>query len=273
MNVQAPHPTTNEPLVSRRDDGKVAVLTLNRPQTRNLLTEAMLGALRENLAAIADDKRVRVVVLAAEGQVFSAGHDLREMSAHRGDADGGRAYFGQLFEICSAMMQHVVNLPQPVIAAVEGTATAAGCQLVAACDLVIAASTAKFGTSGINVGLFCSTPMVAVSRKVARKHAMELLLTGELASAEDAHRMGLVNRVVEPGQALAAALELAQRIARKSPAAIALGKRAFYRQAEMGLADAYRMTSEAMADNMMQPATQDGIAAFLEKRPPTWDDR
>jgi enoyl-CoA hydratase/carnithine racemase len=257
----------------RRDERTVAVLTLNRPETRNLLTEAMLGALRENLSAIADDKRVRVVVLAAEGQVFSAGHDLKEMTAHRSEPDGGHGYFKALFDTCSAMMQQVVRLPQPVIAAVEGTATAAGCQLVAACDLVVASSTAKFGTSGINVGLFCSTPMVAVSRKVARKHAMELLLTGDLATAEDAYRMGLVNRVVEPGQALPTALELAQKIARKSPAAIQLGKRAFYRQAEMGLTEAYALTSEAMADNMMQPATQDGIAAFIEKRPPAWDDR
>jgi enoyl-CoA hydratase/carnithine racemase len=254
----------------RRDERTVAVLTLNRPETRNLLTEAMLAALRENLSAIADDKRVRVVVLAAEGQVFSAGHDLREMSAHRGDADGGRAYFGQLFETCSAMMQQVVKLPQPVIAAVEGTATAAGCQLVASCDLAIASSTAKFGTSGINVGLFCSTPMVAVSRKVARKHAMEMLLTGDLISARDAHRMGLVNRVVEPGQALAEAAKLAKKIAQRPPAAIRFGKEAFYRQAEMGLADAYRLTSEVIADNMMLKDTREGISAFLEKRDPKW---
>jgi enoyl-CoA hydratase/carnithine racemase len=168
------------------------------------------------------------------------------------------------------MMQQVVKLPQPVIAAVEGTATAAGCQLVASCDLAIASSTAKFGTSGINVGLFCSTPMVAVSRKVARKHAMEMLLTGDLISARDAHRMGLVNRVVEPGQALAEAAKLAKKIAQRPPAAIRFGKEAFYRQAEMGLADAYRLTSEVIADNMMLKDTREGISAFLEKRDPKW---
>ena len=272
MNIRTPVPATNEPLLLRADDRGVATLTLNRPQTRNLLTEAMLGALRETFTAIAADRKIRVVVLAAEGQIFCAGHDLREMTAHRGEPDGGRGYFKQLFDTCSAMMQQVVNLPQPVIAAVEGTATAAGCQLVAACDLVIASSTAKFGTSGINVGLFCSTPMVAVSRKVSRKHAMELLLTGDLIPAQEAYRVGLVNRVVEPGHALAEATQLARKIAEKTPAAIRLGKQAFYRQAEMGLADAYRLTADVMADNMMEPDTVEGIAAFFEKRKPNWDD-
>ena len=260
----------NVPLLLREDRGAVAILTLNRPETRNLLSEAMLAALREELAAIATDRRVRVVVLAAEGPVFSAGHDLREMSAHRADADGGKAYFTDLFDRCSVMMQQVVGLPQPVIAAVEGTATAAGCQLVAACDLALAASDAKFGTSGINVGLFCSTPMVAVSRKVSRKHAMELLLTGDLIPADEAMRIGLINRVVEPGQARSAAVELAEQIARKSPAAIRHGKQAFYRQVEMNLADAYRLTSDVMAENMMEAETDEGIAAFFEKRKPNW---
>ncbi len=273
MNIRPTVPATNAPLLLRTDEGAVAVLTFNRPQTRNLLTEGMLGALREAFTAIAGDRKVRAVVLAAEGQVFCAGHDLREMTAHRSDADGGRGYFKQLFDTCSTMMQQVVNLPQPVIAAVEGTATAAGCQLVAACDLVIASSTAKFGTSGINVGLFCSTPMVAVSRKVSRKHAMELLLTGDLIPAPEAYRIGLVNRVVEPGRALAEATALARKIAEKTPAAIRLGKQAFYRQAEMSMADAYRLTSDVMADNMMEPDTIEGITAFFEKRKPNWDDR
>ena len=193
------------PTVRREDAGRIAVLTLTRPVERNVLSEAALAALSENFATIGNDRNVHAVVLAADGPVFSAGHDLKEMTRHRADADGGRAYFNALMETCSAMMQQIVALPQPVIAAVEGTATAAGCQLVASCDLAIASSTAKFGASGINVGLFCSTPMVALSRKVARKHAMEMLLTGDLISADEAYRIGLVNRVVEAGRARARA--------------------------------------------------------------------
>jgi enoyl-CoA hydratase/carnithine racemase len=263
----------NEPALLRETIGSIAVLTLNRPQARNTLSEATLSVLRDTLAAIAADRKVRAVVLAAEGPVFSAGHDLKEMTAHRADADGGKAYFRHIMETCSAMMQQVVGLPQPVIAAVQGTATAAGCQLVAACDLAIASSAAKFGTSGINVGLFCSTPMVAVSRKVARKHAMEMLLTGDLISADDAYRIGLVNRVVEPGVARSEALKLAGTIADKPAAVIALGKQAFYRQLEMPLADAYRFTSGVMADNMLMRDAEEGISAFIEKRPPKWDDK
>jgi len=263
----------NEPALLRENIGSVAVLTLNRPQARNTLSEATLSALRDTLAGIAADRTMRAVVLAAEGPVFSAGHDLKEMTAHRADADAGKAYFRQIMETCSAMMQQVVGLPQPVIAAIEGTATAAGCQLVAACDLAIASSAAKFGTSGINVGLFCSTPMVAVSRKVARKHAMEMLLTGDLISADDAYRMGLVNRMVEPGAARSEALKLAGKIAEKPAAVIGLGKQAFYRQLEMPLADAYRFTSGVMADNMMMGDAEEGIAAFIDKRPPQWNDK
>jgi enoyl-CoA hydratase/carnithine racemase len=261
------------PIVRREDAGRIAVLTLNRPDQRNVLSDAMLAALSESFAAIGGDRNVHAVVLAAEGPVFSAGHDLKEMTRHRADPDGGRSYFNQLMQTCSAMMQQVVALPQPVIAAVEGTATAAGCQLVATCDLVVASSAAKFGASGINVGLFCSTPMVAISRKVARKHAMEMLLTGDLISADEAHRIGLVNRVVEPGRARAQALDLARRIAAKSPAAIRHGKQAFYRQLEMGLADAYRLTSDVIVENMMEQEAEEGIDAFIEKRMPNWEDR
>jgi enoyl-CoA hydratase/carnithine racemase len=273
MNIQSSRVAAAMPATLQREDfGPVAILTLNRADARNVLSEAMLGALNESLAAIAGEAGVRAVVLAAEGPVFSAGHDLKEMTRHRGDADGGRAYFKQLMETCSAMMQRVVRLPQPVIAAVEGTATAAGCQLVASCDLVIASTAAKFGTSGINVGLFCSTPMVAVSRKVGRNHAMELLLTGDLISAAEAHRIGLVNRLVEPGSARAEALALARKLAAKSSAAIRHGKQAFYRQLEMGLTEAYRYTSDVMAENMMECETEEGIAAFIEKRRPRWED-
>jgi enoyl-CoA hydratase/carnithine racemase len=271
MTAQTATVAAAPPIVRREDAGRIAVLTLNRPVQRNVLSEATLAALGENFAAIGGDRGVHAVVLAAEGPVFSAGHDLKEMNKHRADPDGGRAYFNQLMATCSAMMQQVVGLPQPVIAAVEGTATAAGCQLVASCDLVIASSAAKFGTSGINVGLFCSTPMVAVSRKVARNHAMEMLLTGDLVSADDAYRIGLVNRVVEAGRARAQALDLARRIAAKSPAAIRHGKRAFYRQRELGLAEAYRLTSDVMVENLMEHEAEEGIDAFIKKRTPNWE--
>jgi enoyl-CoA hydratase/carnithine racemase len=263
--------TTPSPAMRREDAGRIAVLTLNRPVQRNVLSEEMLAALSAGFSAIGRDRDVHAVVLAAEGPVFSAGHDLKEMTRHRTDVDGGRAYFNQLMETCSAMMQQIVELPQPVIAAVEGTATAAGCQLVASCDLAIASSSAKFGASGINVGLFCSTPMVALSRKVARKHAMEMLLTGDLIPADEAYRIGLVNRVVEAGRARAHALDLARRIAAKSPAAIRHGKQAFYRQIEMGLADAYRLTSDVLVENMMEDEAEEGIDAFIEKRTPNWE--
>jgi enoyl-CoA hydratase/carnithine racemase len=272
MSVQSTSPVAAvSPIVRREDAGRIVVLTLNRAAQRNVLSEAMLAALGENFSAIGSDRDVHAVVLAAEGPVFSAGHDLKEMTRHRADNDGGRAYFDELMATCSAMMQQIVGLPQPVIAAVEGTATAAGCQLVASCDLAIASSAAKFGASGINVGLFCSTPMVALSRKVARKHAMEMLLTGDLVSAEEAWRIGLVNRVVEPGRARAQALDLARRIAAKSPAAIRHGKQAFYRQIEMSLADAYRHTGDVLVENMMEDEAEEGIEAFITKRTPNWE--
>ena len=233
------HVRAAEPPLARENIGSIAVLTLNRPQTRNSLSEAMLAALREELASLAGDTRIRAVVLAAKGPAFSAGHDLKELSAHRIDADGGRSYTRGIMERCSAMMLAILRLPQPVIAAVEATATAAGCQLVATCDLAVASTSAKFCTPGVQIGLFCSTPMVALSRNVARKHALEMLLTGDMISAEDAYRMGLVNRVVEPGKAREEAIKLARKIAATSAAAVKFGKEAFYRQLEMGVADAY----------------------------------
>jgi enoyl-CoA hydratase/carnithine racemase len=261
------------PALLREQRERVAVLTFNRPRSRNTLTESMLKTLSETFADIAKDRATRAVVIASEGPVFSAGHDLKEMTARRGDIDGGKAYFKFIMDTCSGMMQQIVGLPQPVIAAVEGTATAAGCQLVAACDLAIASTTAKFGTSGINVGLFCSTPMVALSRKVLRKHAMEMLLTGELISADDAHRFGLVNRVVAAGSARDEALALGNTIAAKSRAGIQLGKRAFYKQIEMPLAEAYRYTSDVMVENMLEADAKEGIGAFIDKRDPKFDDR
>ncbi len=267
-----PRPTT-EPVLLRESNGPIAVLTLNRPDTRNTLSEAMLAALAAELTAIAGDRTVRAVVLAAKGPGFSGGHDLKEMTARRTDPDGGRGYFKHIMLTCSAIMQQIVQLPQPVIACVQGTATAAGCQLVAACDLAVASAQAKFGVSGINAGLFCSTPMVALSRNVARKHAMEMLLTGDLISAEEALRFGLVNRVVPAGTERDAALALGRKIAGKSAHVVKIGKQAFYRQLEMGLADAYRYTADVMVENMMARDAQEGIAAFVDKRPPHWEDR
>jgi enoyl-CoA hydratase/carnithine racemase len=261
------------PILLREDAGGIALLTLNRPQSLNSLSEAMLAALGDTLTGIAQDDTVRVVVLAANGPAFSAGHDLKELYRHRSDDDAGRAYFEQIMSACSTMMQKVVTLPQPVIAAVQATATAAGCQLVASCDLAVASRTAKFGTSGINVGLFCSTPMVALSRNVARKAAMEMLLTGEMISAEHAQRIGLVNRVVDAGTERGEALKLAETIAAKSSRAIRLGKAAFYRQLELPLAEAYKHTADVMVENLLGYDAKEGIGAFIDKRRPKWEDR
>jgi enoyl-CoA hydratase/carnithine racemase len=266
-------PASAEELLLRENLDGVVVLTLNRPETRNSLSETMLTALGDALTAIATDRSVRAVILAANGPAFSAGHDLKELTAHRSDIDGGRAYTRQLMETCSTKMLSIVRLPQPVIAAVEGVAAAAGCQLVASCDLAVASASAKFSTPGVQIGLFCSTPMVALSRNVARKHAMEMLLTGEMIGAENAFTIGLVNRVVEPGKARDEAMHLARKIAAKSAAVVRIGKEAFYRQLEMGLADAYAYTSEVMVENMMARDAEEGIGAFIAKREPKWEDR
>jgi enoyl-CoA hydratase/carnithine racemase len=260
-------------ILLREDIAGVAVLTLNDPETRNSLSEAMLEALGDALTAIAHDKSVRAVVLAANGPAFSAGHNLKELSRRRSDEDGGRAYFKHMMTTCSIMMQQIVTLPQPVIAAVQATATAAGCQLVASCDLAVASRTAKFATPGVNIGLFCSTPMVALSRNVSRKHAMEMLLTGELIAAEHAARIGLINHVTEPGRERDEALKLAKTIAAKSALTVKLGKEAFYRQIEMPLHEAYSYTAEIMVENMLARDAEEGIGAFIDKRPPKWEDR
>ena len=260
-------------ILLREDTEGVAVLTLNRPQSRNSLSEAMLEALGDALTAIAHDKSVRAVVLAANGPAFSAGHDLKELNQHRSDDDRGRAYFKHVMTMCSAVMQQIVLLPQPVIAAVQATATAAGCQLVASCDLAVASRAAKFATPGVNIGLFCSTPMVALSRNVSRKPAMEMLLTGEMISAEHAERIGLVNRVVAHGTEREEAVKLAKKIAAKSTLTVKIGKQAFYRQVEMPLAEAYKYASEVMVENMLARDAEEGIGAFIEKRSPKWEDR
>ncbi|HZP77174.1 MAG TPA: enoyl-CoA hydratase [Pseudolabrys sp.] len=274
MNIQSPvRGLTDAALIRERLGGGIELLTLNRPQQRNTLSEAMLAQLSAAFTDIASDSAVRAVVLCANGPAFCAGHDLKEFAARRSDTDGGRAYFKDMMTICSTMMQQIVNLPQPVIAAVQGVATAAGCQLVASCDLAIASANAKFATPGVDIGLFCSTPMVALSRNVARKHAMEMLLTGEMLSADDAARIGLVNRAVPLGAEREEALGLARKIAGKSTYTMKTGKAAFYRQTELGLAEAYRYTAEVMTENMMAADAEEGICAFLEKRDPEWEDR
>ena len=265
--------TAQPSILLRETAGDVAVLTLNRAAARNSLSDALIAELHGALDDIAGDSSVRAVVIAANGPAFSAGHDLKELTARRADADGGRAYFGQLMNACSAMMQSVVRLPKPVVAAVQGMATAAGCQLVASCDLAVASEQARFATPGVDIGLFCSTPMVALSRNVPRKQAMEMLLTGEPITAERARDIGLVNRVVPAGTERDAAIALAQLVARKSAHTIRIGKEAFYQQAEMSLTDAYRFAAEVMADNMMARDAEEGICAFIEKRAPRWEDR
>jgi len=264
---------SSSPILLREDQGGIAVLTLNRPQARNSLSEALLEALGDTLSAITHDRAVRAVVLAALGPAFSAGHDLKELNAHRSEEDRGRAYFKRIMGLCSRVMQQIVRLPQPVIASVHATATAAGCQLVASCDLAIASQAAKFATPGVNIGLFCSTPMVALSRNVSRKHAMQMLLTGDLISADEAARIGLVNQVVPAGQERATAIKLAEKIAAKSTHTVKIGKEAFYRQAEMSLADAYDYTSQVMVENMLARDAEEGISAFIEKRDAKWQDR
>lgn len=265
--------TAHPSILLREQVGDVAVLTLNRSAARNSLSDGLIAELHAALDEIAGDTSVRAVVITAKGPAFSAGHDLKELTARRADDDRGRAYFGQLMNACSAMMQAVVRLPKPVVAAVQGIATAAGCQLVASCDLAIASEEARFATPGVDIGLFCSTPMVALSRNVPRKQAMEMLLTGEPISAERAREIGLVNRVVPAGTERDAAVALAQQVARKSAHTIKIGKEAFYRQAEMNLADAYRFAAEVMTENMMARDAEEGIGAFIEKRMPTWEDR
>jgi enoyl-CoA hydratase/carnithine racemase len=261
------------PVLLRETLGSVTVLTLNRPAARNSLSEGMIAELHAALREIHDDARVRAVVVAANGPAFSAGHDMKELTARRADADRGRAFFAQVMNACSAMMQAIVHLPKPVVAAVQGVATAAGCQLVASCDLAVASEAASFATPGVDIGLFCSTPMVALSRNVPRKQAMEMLLTGEPVSAARARDIGLVNHVVAAGTERDAAIALAKKVALKSAYTVKLGKAAFYRQAEMSLAEAYRYTAEVMTENMMARDAEEGIGAFIEKREPKWQDR
>ena len=254
------------------DDDGVLRLTLNAPEKRNALSEDMLTALGSAFAEAGTDPRVRVIVLAANGKAFCAGHDLKEMTAGRAGEDRGRAYFTRVLTQCSAVMQGIVTCPKPVIAEVTGIATAAGCQLVASCDLAIAADTAQFSTPGVHIGLFCSTPMVALSRNVANKHAMEMLLVGDMTPADRAAEIGLINRSVAPDALRDEVMAMARKIAAKSSMTLATGKRAFYAQREMSLFEAYDYASQVMVENMLAHDAEEGIGAFIEKRSPEWQD-
>ena len=262
-------------LADRGEDG-VLRLTLNAPRSRNALSESMMTALSSALQEAAQDAAVRVIVIAANGPVFCAGHNLKEITAARSApenaADRGRAYFTRILNQCSALMASIPAHPKPVIAEVAGTATAAGCQLVASCDLAFAAESAGFATPGVHIGLFCSTPMVALSRNVARKHAMEMLLTGDPCPAPRAAEIGLINRAVPDEDLTAEVMDVARRIAGKSTATVAFGKPAFYRQAELPLGEAYDYAAAVMVENMLARDAEEGISAFIEKRPPRWTD-
>ncbi|MBO6669312.1 enoyl-CoA hydratase [Parvibaculum sp.] len=261
------------PVLLREDANGVTTLTLNRPKQRNSLSEELMIALTREIEAVGNDASIRAVVLAGAGPGFCAGHDLKELTAARVEADRGRAFFAKTMKLCSTLMQAIVDCPKPVIARVHGIATAAGCQLVASCDLAVAAEEAKFATPGVNIGLFCSTPMVALSRNVTRKHGMEMLLTGEMISAARAAEMGLVNRVVPATELDAAVAHFADIIASKSALTVSIGKKAFYEQLEKPLAEAYDYASEVMVKNMLARDAEEGIGAFIEKREPKWEDR
>ncbi len=262
--------TPSPQLLRREDDAGVVTLTLAQAQNRNALSLAMIDTLIVALADIAKDVSARAVVVAGDGPALSAGHNLREIEAHRNDPDHGQAFYDLVMTRCATLMQAIVALPKPVIAAVEGVATAAGCQLVASCDLAVAGEGARFALPGINIGLFCSSPLVAVGRTISRKHAMEMALTGKLYTAAEVERMGLVNRVVPAGRALAEAQALAQSIAARSAPVLAIGKRAFNDQIDEPLSVAYSLAAKAMVDNLAEPDSAEGIAAFLEKRQPRW---
>ncbi|WP_420342009.1 enoyl-CoA hydratase [Paenirhodobacter sp.] len=257
-------------LVELRRDAAVAHLTMNAPGSLNALSDAMLAALSTRLSELGADGSIRAIVLKGAGKAFCAGHDLKEMQAGRQAADGGRGYFADLFARCGALMQLIPSLPQPVIAEVHGIATAAGCQLVASCDMAVAAEGTRFGVNGVNIGLFCSTPMVALSRNVPRKMVFEMLTTGEFIEAARARELGLVNRVVPHAELAAETERLAQTVAAKLSVAVRIGKRAFYDQIGLGLSDAYAHTAAVMVENMMERDTDEGICAFIEKRKPDW---
>jgi enoyl-CoA hydratase/carnithine racemase len=258
-------------ILDRTDEGAIARLTLNSPGNLNALSDAMLAALQAEFDRLAQDRSIRVITIQGAGKAFCAGHDLKEMTAERQAEDGGRAYFADLFARCARMMTTIRALPQPVIAAPHGIATAAGCQLVASCDMAVAAHGTRFGVNGVNIGLFCSTPMVALSRNIPRKQAFEMLTTGHFIDTTRAAELGLINRAVPPEDLGTETMALAQTVAAKLGSAVRIGKRAFYEQLEMGLECAYAHTGAVMVENMLDRDTAEGIAAFIDKRAPNWD--
>ena len=260
-------------LIKEKSDKGVLRLIMNNSDQKNPLSENMMNILMDEIKGASSDQSIRVIVLAANGNVFSSGHDLKEITAARESEDSGEIFYKNLFDSCSSLMQLIVNTPQPVIAEVDGIATAAGCQLVASCDLAIASNESKFATPGVNLGLFCSTPMVALSRNVNKKNAMEMLLTGDFISAEKAKEIGLINNMVPKEELTFEVSKLAEKIASKSSMTVSIGKKAFYAQAEMDLSEAYKYTSKTMTDNLLKHDAKEGINAFIEKRSPDWKDK
>ena len=259
-------------LIKESCDNGVLRLVMNNLDQKNALSENMMNILIEEIKAASSDPSIKVIVLAANGNVFCSGHDLKEITAARENEDSGEDYFKNLFNSCSSLMELIVNIPQPVIAEVDGVATAAGCQLVASCDLAIASHESKFATPGVNIGLFCSTPMVALSRNVNKKNAMEMLLTGDFINAEKAKEIGLINNTAPKEELTIEVSKLAEKIANKSSVTVSIGKKAFYAQAEMNLSEAYKYTSQIMKDNLLNDDAKEGIDAFIEKRSPDWKD-
>jgi len=268
----ANNPTEQDLLTQELTQDGILRLTMNDQKHRNALSEEMMMGLSESINQASTNNAVRVIVIAANGPAFCSGHDLKQMSARRNNADNGHQYYTEVFSMCSALMQLIINNPKPVIAEVSGVAAAAGCQLVACCDLAVASESARFVTPGVNIGLFCSTPMVALSRNLSNKAAMEMLLTGEMVDSEKAEHIGLVNRVVEDSNLTESTTTMAQVIASKSRMTVKTGKQAFYRQKEMSLADAYDYASSIMVENMLKIDAKEGIDAFIEKRQPKWKD-
>ena len=263
----------NSKIINEISSEGILRLTINNLDQNNALSESMIQILIDELEAAASNQSIRVIVLAANGNVFCSGHDLKEITAARERHDSGEGFFQKLFDHCSTLMQIIVNSPQPVIAEVDGIATAAGCQLVASCDLAIASTESQFATPGVNIGLFCSTPMVALSRNVQKKNAMEMLLAGDFINAEKAKEIGLINNIVEKQDLSKEVNKLAEKIASKSSMTVSIGKKAFYAQAEMNLSEAYKYTSKIMSDNLLKDDAKEGIDAFIKKRKPDWKDK
>ena len=264
---------TKKILLKDKIDNGILRLTLNNPKNQNTLSELMIDLLKKAFSDAATDQSIKVILLAANGPIFCAGHDLKEITEARKSQDSGTDYFKQLFDSCSELMQMIVSNPKPVIAEVDGIATAAGCQLVASCDLAIATNDSKFATPGVNIGLFCSTPMVALSRNVAKKHAMEMLLTGDMIDSINAKAIGLINNHVSKDLLMEKTLSIANKIANKSAMTVKMGKQAFYIQSELELSEAYKYTSKIMVENMLKEDAKEGIDAFINKRNPKWTDK